>query len=135
MRENTSRVTGAFTTQRACEIVAEAIRRPWEEMASGAWLTVASDKRQAMVSKSGDGTEWCGNGFQVEAKGLRQGRMCSGMGTRRSCAPSGAFWKLISRMSGTADDEEGGGWRCRECSKRRCRPVWFVRPPSVSVSV
>ena len=105
-------MTGAFTTQRACEIVAEAIRRPWEEMASGAWLTVASYKRQAMVSKSCDGTEWGGNGFQVEAKGLRQGR-----------APSGAFWKLISRMSGTADDEEGGGWRCRECSKRRCRPV------------
>ena len=109
MRENTSRVTGAFfyrkvqrteltTIAEKCKIVAEAIRRLREEMASGAWLTVASDKRQAMVSNFGDGAELGGNGFQEEANGLRKGAgvivqiahswMCGGMGTMTGCALS-----------------------------------------------
>ena len=88
--------TELTTIVEKCKIVAEAIRRPWEEMASGAWFTVASDKRQAMVSKSGDGEELGGNGTQEGAKGLRKGagvivpiahsRMCSGMGTMTGCS-------------------------------------------------
>ena len=65
--------TELTTTVEKCKIVAEAIRRPWEEMASGAWFTVASDKRQAIMSNFGDGEELGGNGIQEEAKGLRKG--------------------------------------------------------------